>query len=637
MTLMSTKSLPLPLWGQAHLELDGKTIALRQKSLVVLYYLALEGPTSRETFAELLWDRSDAISNLRVELHDLRHKLAKFGIDAFPKGQDPLELPCNININTNPGQGAPLGALERGLETLSSGFEHWLEARRRNLLEPSQSLWDRSGLAAKLTQTMRTPSVLILHGLPGSDRASFASSLAKSMGLPFIEGLNGPSKSLKFIKPPYPKGVLETILENKDGVFVLARSTFGEVPRLLLELEEELPESRIFEFRLPPLSWLEARQGPLLAESFSSAARHYLFSQGNPAHLRELLQTRNETTLNQPPFFNNSSRMQSKIQLEARYLSLEARLSLEKLCIQPGVIPDGLIEVFEAEPFVEELERRGWLRFTDGWYFAFESVRRVMYQTVKAGFRFRMHQRALAYFAGQNEEIQEAYHRLGAFETVDWRSLLTSAESMQRLTLSFWLKNELHRMPGELEDQSPLDLTPQSQERHVDLEQELALLESHRFGNGLEHENGQVRLVRSNMQLEVAGLSFAPNEEPSLLHLRGRVFIEHLFGMGLSNQAIPLEIGLIGSRPKIIFLPVQQAITLNGTDILPLTEELDHWFYLPQGVGLSITSKLENGILELELSSYAVAEAGTIDTKTVEAFDLSNLGQKVKLKPLHSH
>jgi hypothetical protein len=38
--------------------------------------------------------------------------------------------------------------------------------------------------------------------------------------------------------------------------------------------------------------------------------------------------------------------------------------------------------------------------------------------------------------------------------------------------------------------------------------------------------------------------------------------------------------------------------------LLPFRERIDCWLYLPEGWGLQVQSKLELGIIDLELSAY---------------------------------
>jgi hypothetical protein len=604
LNIQTSQTLKLPLWGTAQLEFENQAVPIRKKSLALLYYLALEGATSRDTLADLIWDRLDATSNLRVELHDLRLKLQPHGIQAFPRGQNPLKLPEGITLETGKRNTEsrntshqPMEGLERGLDQISTAFEQWLAARRRSLIDPVQATWGREKLIATLAAQVQNASVLVLSGLPGFDTTNVVRELARSLNLSFVEGLTGPAKSLKFLKQPFAQNALENIVEHIEGVVAVSLSTFGELPRLILELEERLSDSRLIYFDLKPLSWVDARNGPLAQISFSQAAQYYLETQGNPTHLQYLLAGTQSNVQVQP-----YSKIASKIQLEARDLSHEARLALERLSIQPGSIPEGLIQALVAEPHLDELERSGWLRFSDAWYISYESVRRLIYTSNKPGFRVRTHQRAARYFESINEPLQAAFHRSGALEPTDWEELLEFSDPVQRLALEYWLSKELHR---NLRNKSNPKI-PKTLQKSIDLEHELPVLENDRFGTGLEFEDSAMRFVRASMQPEPAGMEFHAFENDVVICARGQAFSEHLFGMGLSGQAVPLEFGLSGGRPRLILLDISAPSMVGDITVLPLEERFEHWIYIPSGTGFYVHSRLENGIVDLELHAYTV-------------------------------
>jgi hypothetical protein len=590
--------LTLPLWGEARLEHRGQPITVRRKSLVLLYHLALEGPTNREELAELLWDSPDTITNLRVELHDLRQRLQEFGVNAFPRGQNPLVLPDRISLSATRNEGEPLSGLECGLDRISPGFDHWLEMQRRKLAEPIQyqSMYERQ--IAALVRRIRAPLVLILNGLPGCDPVEFGRGFARALGLPFLEGLSGPGKSVKFLNAPYPTGALESILKNRDGVFVIARPAFGEMPRLLLEIDDRLPEGRVLEFNLQPQTWREVREGALRHEPFQVAAHQYLFSQGNPSHLRELMKFREAEGADSSEN-DLIPRFRARMQLESRYLSMDARLALEHLSVQPGHIPDHLIHALGAESFVEELERRGWLRFDGGWRFVSESVRHVLYEGTKLGFRARTHQRAAASFESHNQLVASAYHRHSACETVHWAAVLEQATPTQRLAMGGWLRNT-GQAPSMMFSQTGLDASPQVLTTTVG--EEWALLEAARFGHGLTHEHGHLQLVCASYQLERCGISYVAFEEPALIHVRGRAYLEHFLGVGISGEAMPLRINLGGSQ--VLLAPTHTGVMVDGNLVLPIKDRFDYWLKLPAHAPLQINSWLERGIIELELRAY---------------------------------
>jgi hypothetical protein len=615
--------LKLPLWGVAQLEFENQVVPIRKKSLAILYYLALEGATSRDTLADLIWDRLDATSNLRVELHDLRLKLQPLGIQAFPRGQNPLKLPDGIvlesgkrNSESRNSSAQPMDGLERGLDQISPAFEQWLAARRRSLIDPVQATWGREKLIATLATQVQNANVLVLSGLPGFDTTNVVRELARNLNLSFVEGMTGPAKSLKFLKQPFAQNTLENIVEHTEGVVVVSLSTFGELPRLILELEEQLSESRLIYFDLKPLSWVDARGGPLVRLSFSQAAQYYLETQGNPTHLQYLLTGSQNNVQGQKPY----SKIASKIQLEARDLGHEARLALERLSIQPGSIPDGLIRALVAEPYLDELERSGWLRFSDAWYISYESVRRLIYTSNKPGFRVRTHQRAARYFESINETLQAAFHRSGALEPTDWEELLEFSDPVQRLALEYWLSKELHRKLRNM----TVPKKPKTLQKWVDLKRELPVLESDRFGTGLEFEDSVMRFVRASMQPDPAGMEFHAFDHAVVICAKGQAFSEHLFGMGLSGQAVPLEFGLSGGRPRLILLDITAPSMVGDITVLPLEEHFEHWIYIPSGTGFYVHSRLENGIVDLELHAYTVTDNHLPNSLEVDCYPLGS-------------
>ncbi len=623
MSTQTNQTLKLPLWGTAQLEFENQAVPIRKKSLAILYYLALEGATNRDTLADLIWDRLDATSNLRVELHDLRLKLQPLGIQAFPRGQNPLKLPDGIVLEpakrTTESRNTsvqPMEGLERGLDQISTAFEQWLAARRRSLIDPVQATWGREKLIATLAAQVQNASVLVLSGLPGFDTTNVVRELARSLNLSFVEGLTGPAKSLKFLKQPFAQNALENIVDHTEGVVVVSLSTFGELPRLILELEERLGDSRLIYFDLKPLSWVDARSGPLAKISFSQAAQYYLETQGNPTHLQHLLAGTQNKVQGQQPY----SKIASKIQLEARDLGHQARLALERLSIQPGSIPDGLIQALVAEPYLDELERSGWLRFSDAWYISYESVRRLIYTSNKPGFRVRTHQRAARYFEGINEPLQAAFHRSGALEPTDWEELIEFSDPVQRLALEYWLSKELHRNTRN----TNAPKKPKTLQKSIDLKRELPVLENDRFGTGLEFEDSAMRFVRASMQPEPAGMEFHAFDHDVVICARGQAFSEHLFGMGLSGQAVPLEFGLSGGRPRLILLDINAPSMVGDITVLPLEERFEHWIYIPSGTGFYVHSRLENGIVDLELHAYMVIENHSANALEVESYPLGS-------------
>lgn len=601
-----SETLQLPVWGSARLERNGQIVPLRLKAVAILYYLALEGQTERQELAALFWDNNDPQSNLRVELHHLRSTLKTLNIDAFGRNQNPLVLPPQIRIDKQHIKNQPLEGLER-LTGVSASFEVWLEWHRCSLLEPSNAPSDREALLSELAVKLPKSGVLILQGLPGSDRTAFARGLARWLGLNFNEGLSGNEGVLKYAKSPFPSDLRQQVLSAK-GLVVLARSAFGEAPRALLELSDALPASRITELTLSPLSWSEARQGPLEALRFEHAASAYIASQGVPSHLRERLRDDPNRQPETGQLHTAPAKMLSKLQLELRYLTMDARIALEKLSVHPASIPEGLATALEVEAHLEEFERRGWLIYQQSWRFAHESVRRILHEGLQPGRRTRTHQRAATYFARTSHAAAEAYHRLHAGEAVDWQRVAAQQSPPERLALGHWLQCQADTASHLLEH-LPLLEPPCTQKVCVG-QHELALLETARYGEGMTDEHGCVTVVRTSAHSQRCGLIYAPFEEPTLLRLRGRAFIANTFGIGLEPDADPLAIGIHRSANRVRLLHTEHSGQHGSQVILPASEQFEYWLLLKPNQPLHLSSGLERGVLELRLEAYAVSNSG---------------------------
>ncbi len=579
--------IQLKLWGPARLEYQGRELKLQRKGLAILYYLALEGATRREVLADLLWGHSAASQNLRVELHRLSQALAPLGYTLFKPGEDPLQLPPFITLDRTPGPGAPM----EGLEELSVEFRAWLEGQRSQLMANSSGTVGRERLVQEVASQLTLPAVLILMGRPGSGRTAFAQALAKALGMPFLEGPRGGGKALHYLRPPYTEVSLERILTDREGLWVVERSSYGEDPKLILELRSHYPAERTRYITLPPLSWAEARATMLSNLPFAQAARLYLASGGSPGHLRELLavpHSGNEVPLPQ--------RVRAQVQLEARMLSLEARLALERLSVHPGPYSQGLLDALEATPYLDELERRGWLVYSGQWQFSDDASRRVLYLGLQPGRRQQYHRQAALQCAMEEQRMAEAYHRLMAGDTADWGTFVNTLTGWTRYGLKAWLG--MHE---------PLPTGPSTSE--LARGSELALLEEARFGPGFEVEGRHVRWIRTPSQATTSGIIWASHEEPSLLHLQGYAYVENPLGVGISGRAAPLVLEIQEPREaRAIFLSgVQAGALADNALLLPMQEELDLWFRVPAGASIRLTSSAESALIDLEVTSYRIA------------------------------
>ncbi|MBS3966226.1 MAG: hypothetical protein KGZ60_03090 [Truepera sp.] len=417
----SQRKLTLPLYGPARLNYRDQTIRLRRKGLALLYYLALEGPARREQLAALLWDNHRAMGNLRVELHRLRQAWP-FGPAPFAAGEDPLRLPDYLALERWDGFLDPNGA-ERsgkavrasvmldGLDDISPEFQDWLEYQRAHQAENHHGMPLRATLLSEVSRLLEPPAVLVLRGPPGSGRKEFAQALARRLELPFSEGLHevAATKALRYVPLPSPDDalLLSRIQRDRTGVWVVAGSSFGEEPRLVLQLREALPARQVRYLHLPPLSWPEVRRW-LKDLPFQEAAALYLQSAGNRLYLDELLSMRAQFGQQPLPV---PQRVRAAFYVEARHLTYDARLALERLAVHPGPLPLELVRALGAEAYLDELERRGWLVFENGAWLLDEPSRTLLYEGLQPGRRARYHELAAEAFARQQQHRAEAYHR----------------------------------------------------------------------------------------------------------------------------------------------------------------------------------------------------------------------------------
>ncbi|MDT7918975.1 MAG: transcriptional regulator [Meiothermus sp.] len=595
-------SIQLKLWGPARLEYQGRELKLQRKGLAILYYLALEGATRREVLADLLWGHSAASQNLRVELHRLSQALAPLGYTLFKAGEDPLQLPPFVTLDRTPSPGAPM----EGLEEISVEFRAWLEGQRSQLMANSTGTVGRERLVQEVAAQIALPAVLILTGRPGSGRTAFAQALAKALGIPFLEGPRGGGKALHYLRPPYADVSVERILSDRDGLWVVERSSYGEDPRLILELRSHYPAERTRYITLPPLSWAEARASMLSNLPFAQAARLFLASGGSPGHLRELLAVPHGGTELPLP-----QRVRAQVQLEARMLSLEARLALERLSVHPGPYGQGLLDALEATPYLDELERRGWLIYAGQWQFADDASRRVLYLGLQPGRRQQYHRQAALQCAMEEQRMAEAYHRLMAGDTADWGTFVNTLPGWTRYGLKAWLGMS-----------ETLPMSPSISE--VARGSELALLEEARFGQGFEVDGRHVRWIRTPSQGTTSGIIWASHDEASLLRLKGNVYVENPLGVGISGRAAPLTLEIQEPREaRAIFLPgIQAGALADNALLLPLQEELEVWFRVPAGASVRLTSSAESGLIDLEVTSYRIAPAAQAQSAPrVEVFE----------------
>ena len=159
--------LRLHLLGHVHVSYEGQPIHLSAKSTALLVYLALErAPQHREQLADLLWERADALGNLRVELARLRAA----GLDLFPARQPMLSLSCALDLDDwlqegesvtereladwlSQARGLPLSGLE---DLGSTAFQEWVETQRWAICERLEEVLSR--VYTRLLEAGRAPA-----------------------------------------------------------------------------------------------------------------------------------------------------------------------------------------------------------------------------------------------------------------------------------------------------------------------------------------------------------------------------------------------------------------------------------------------------------------------------------------------
>ncbi|TFU15747.1 hypothetical protein E0489_08325 [Thermus tengchongensis] len=375
----------LPLFGRARVVFQGKELRVCRKGLALLYYLALEGPTSRARLADLLYGHGSALQNLRVELHRLSRAL---GREVFPKGQDPLSLPSWLKLETL-GHGEVL----EGLEEVEGLWEWVQEVRTRS--EAFPGLPCRQELLRELS-SLHPPFLLVLRGRLGAGQRQLAQELARVLGLAFHQSLR--PEGLVYLEFPYPQVPLRELLRSK--AFLVLSLDPGEEPRFFLELRANYPPERMRVLELSPLPWYEARQGLLAGYGFQQAARAYFLAGGQPEWIPEWLASA-----------GCPQRLLAQLRLQSRWLSEPARVALERLSVALGPIPEQALDALGALPYLEELERKGWLVYGEGYRFAKEAERRLFSYTLPPGRRRELHERAATALALAGRNQEEALHR----------------------------------------------------------------------------------------------------------------------------------------------------------------------------------------------------------------------------------
>ncbi len=598
----------LVLSGPAQLVMAGGPVKLRKKGLALLYVLALEGATRRERLADLLWDKADAASNLRVELHRLRERLAPLGLSSFGYGDDPLTLPAWIAVDRASAVAAS-DALQ-GLDDISPRFQKWLEAQRGLLSLDDEYTYSnlRPDLVDETARTLIQPGVLVLKGPPGSGRQQFAAAFAKRLGLPLTQDPMGPALAVHVVDTSTldPEAMADHILRQKVGVWILMESTFDPDSELLLWLRHRFTPDRMRFIELGPLPWHDARKAILNGLSFEEAARLYVLAGGHVGFMTELMQLRPPDGFSTDPPL--PQRIRAGYLLEAQRLPDPARAVLDQISVHPGPLPDPLLSQFGFADHVYTLESGGWLHFHREWTFRDETARRIIYSSLQAGRRMHYHARfAEAFAAAPGRDIAATYHRA-----------LAGQEPMPdpaRVVHNAWSTPPAARFSN-----SPSGVAAT---RGVSVGSEFALLlDQSKQLDSAEDDRGWY-WVRRPHSSEPGFAVFALPEEPCVVRLSARWYDETVLGVGVRGEAFPLRASFRGgSRPErqAFFVSTTSPTKLtDGTLILPNQRETAVAFVCDHR-SLTIETRIETGVVEFEVQGFEVA--GPYGGP-VQAYDLS--------------
>ena len=567
----------LPVYGPARLLRGEEQLRARRKGLALLYYLALEGPTTRDKLAELLWGRPGARANLRTELHHLQRCCGL----AFPPGQDPLRLPENVHLDLS-GHAEPL----EGLEGLTPELDAWLTEQRFEL-ETRTPAPSAAHLGAEGWADLPEPGLWIFDAPVGSDAAGLVRDLARERGLPLFTRWQPGAKGLLLLEPPYGEHPPAETLCRWPGVLAVLRPPFGEEPALILELRALCPAERSRYLQLPPVRFAAARRDLLADLPLETALRRYLDAQGRWGLLTEEVRSGHPLPL----------RFRARYRSEARRLPREVRLALERLSVCRGPVTGALLEALGAEEAVEELERRRWLVYRGGWRFADTVARRALLFDLPPGLRSRYHQLAAAALASDGRLLEAAWQRSqaggGRFEPPQ--------ESLNGYARALF---------GGLDPATP-------PRRRSGKGSALPLLVRRGSSRGLEAEGHGWWMLRPEGIDAPSRLEWEALETEALVQIEGELFV-FAPAMGALDGVPPLE-GRAGPL-RFAFAPVRSPVQdERGAWIWPANGRFSCTLRLPAGWPLELESRAEEVALRLQVTAYAARAGGEVD-----AVDLSS-------------
>jgi len=574
-------SLRLVLRDEVRLEQEGKPLKLRRKGLAILAYLAVMGHGSRERLASLLWENGRGRANLRVELHGLLRAVER---PLFVAGEDPLRLPDWLEVDLRAGGREQIG----GLDDITPAFDDWLESVRSQSQRVGLRNRGVEEVAQRLASGLAPPFLVVVRARPGDGPREFVAALGAALRMPVIGGYEAPGRVLRLVAPPYPERVVSAVLAGRDGGFVLEAPAYGEDPREILQLRNALDPARVRYVELPALSWEDARLGLLRDLPFDLAGRAYLVTAGNPGYLREL------SRMGWPNVASGDvpvipRRIRAAYQLEMRYASLEARMALERLSVNPGSMSEGLIGAFDARGVVDELERRGWLVYDGAWRFREPESRTVLYGSLQPGRRAAYHRDAARQMAVEGNWLGEAYHLLAAGLEPDW-SAAHAPRGLNRLAVDAWRTGVVDGdpAPGEYVLRGPA----------------LALLEDKREGPGVSGEGSRWRFVR-NPGDGASSVTFELPEQPCLLRIVGKACVGSPLGVGIEGDAFPLVLDVPGGGRVVFLEGLRAPVRKCGALLLPCGTDLACGVLLPAGGSVRLACRADAAVVDLEIDASA--------------------------------
>ncbi len=573
----------LVLSAEAALEVGGRRVHVRRKGLAILAYLAIDGPARRDALADLLWDTEHGRGNLRVELRRLNQT---FGRNLQGRGADPLDLPGWLEVRT----GGSAHDFLRSLDDLTPRFDDWLVVQRERLAAEAEPVSGMHAWVDKLAAMIPAAAVVLLRVTPATEGRAEALVLATALRRQLLEGPEpGSRPSVRLLAPPFDDGQARAVARDEESIWVVPLPAYGEEPLCVLEMRSMLRPERLFEVEIPPLGWSEARNGTLSELPFQRAARTYLQSGGNAELLAELRETGPDVL---------PSRIHAAYLWEARHASLEARLALERLSVHPGALPAALIEAFDAQASLDELERRGWLAFDAAWRFADPVARRVVHLGLQPGRRQHFHHLAAAALEREGLVLAALYHRGEAGGPLDWEGA--------ELGLAPWAREALrvYRQGAAAPGPAAGAASRGDTARPPVIGPELALLLELRYGGAVQGNGARWSIVRTGGEASPTGAVFETPREPLVLHLRGRGVVDSPLNVGLDGEAMALSLRHDGVLQAVFVAGLPGPTVVDGVSVLPLGVPFEAWLRLGRGSRLRLESCALTAVIELEMAVY---------------------------------